>query len=58
METIIYTGSSKWGRSCYIKLIDHKVQFDDSDEEYGPIIFDLDILIRSIEEHKKKLREE
>ena len=51
METIVYTGESKWDRRTYMKLVDDKVVYDDSDEEYGPIEFDIKLLIEALEKH-------
>ena len=41
MKTTVYQSEAKWGRPAYLKLVDDKVVFDCSDEEYGPIEFDL-----------------
>jgi hypothetical protein len=35
-----------------MKFVNDKVVFDCSDEEYGPIEFDMDSLIKSFSEHK------
>ena len=58
METLVITAESKWDRPAYLKLVDNKVIFDDSDEEYGPIEFDLETLEKAILEHKQKIENE
>ena len=55
METIVIETMAKWDRRAYLKLVDDKVIFDDSVDEYGPIKFDLSILEEAIEQHKQKL---
>jgi hypothetical protein len=54
MEIIVYKGEAAWGRSAYLKLIDDKVVFDCSNEEYGPIEFDLKLLIEALKKHKNE----
>ena len=56
METLVIKKEAKWDRIAYLKLIDNKVIFDDSDEEYGPIEFDLKTLETAILEHKQKMK--
>ena len=51
METIIYIGEAKWGRPTYIKLVNDKVVYDNSDEEYGPTEFDIKTLIEALNKH-------
>ena len=51
METIIYTGEAKWGRPTYIKLVNDKVVYDNSDDEYGPTEFDIKTLIEALNKH-------
>ena len=51
MKTTVYQGEAAWGRLAYLKLIDDKVVFDCSDEEYGPIEFDLKILVEALSKH-------
>lgn len=58
METLVITKEANWGRPAYLKLINDKVVFDDSDEEYGPIEFDLETLEKAILEHKQKIENE
>ena len=51
METIIHECEAKWGRRAYIKLVDDKVIYDDSQDEYGPIEFDIKLLIKALAKH-------
>ena len=51
-ETLVFAGDAQWGRKSYMKFVNDKVVFDCSDEEYGPIEFDMDLLIKSFSEHK------
>ena len=44
MTTTIHECEANWGRRAYIKLVDDKVIYDDSQEEYGPIEFDIKLL--------------
>jgi hypothetical protein len=53
-ETLVIRKEARWGRNAYLKLVDNKVIFDDSDSEYGPIEFDLTHLEEAIANHKKK----
>lgn len=53
MEIIVYQGEAQWNRSAYLKLIDDKVVFDCSDKEYGPIEFDLELLIKALNKLEK-----
>jgi len=41
-------------RSAYLEFVDNTVIFDDSDGEYGPIEFDINLLVDALEEHAKK----
>ena len=54
MEIIVYQGDAAYGRSAYLKLIDDKVVFDCSDAEYGPIEFDLELLIEALNKLKNE----
>lgn len=56
ISTIIIETKANYGRDAYLALIDNIVQFDDSEGEYGPIIFDLSILEAKIKEHKELLK--
>jgi hypothetical protein len=58
METLIIQKEANWGRIAYLKLVNDKVMFDDSGEEYGPIEFDLSILEEAILKHKQKIENE
>jgi len=58
METLVIQKEAKWDRIAYLKLVDNKVVFDDSWEEYGPIEFDLSILEEAILKHKQKIENE
>lgn len=58
METLVIKTEAKWSRYAYLKLQDNKVIFDDSDGEYGPIEFNLNILEEAILIHKQKLKNE
>jgi len=49
--TPVYAGRANWHRHAYLKLIDNKVVFDCSDEEYGPIEFDINLLKRALTDH-------
>jgi hypothetical protein len=49
--TTVYAGRANWHRHAYLKLIDNKVVFDCSDEEYGPIEFDINLLKRALTDH-------
>ena len=49
--TTVYAGRAQWHRHAYLKLIDDKVVFDCSDEEYGPIEFDINLLKRALTDH-------
>ena len=49
--TTVYAGRANWHRHAYLKLIDDKVVFDCSDEEYGPIEFDINLLKRALTDH-------
>jgi hypothetical protein len=52
--TEVFNTEARWGRDAYIKLIDDKVVFDCSDEEYGPIELPIELLKQAIEEHQSK----
>jgi hypothetical protein len=49
--TPVYAGRANWDRPAYLKLVDDKVVFDCSDEEYGPIEFDINLLKRALTDH-------
>ena len=50
-STIVFKGEATLGRLAYIKLEDNKVIFDCSDEEYGPIVFDIELLRDALNKH-------
>ena len=50
-ETTVFEGEGNWSREAYIKLKDNKVIFDCSDEEYGPVEFDISLLIEALNKH-------
>ena len=52
-EIIIYEGEANYSRSAYIKLTDNKVIFDCSDEEYGPIEFNIELLKIALSNHEQ-----
>ena len=51
VETIVYKGDANWGRKSYLKIVDNKVIFDCSDDEYGPIEFDVNLLVKAYHKH-------
>jgi hypothetical protein len=53
VETIVYKGDANWGRKSYLKIVDNKVIFDCSDDEYGPIEFDVNLFIKAYQEHHR-----
>jgi hypothetical protein len=50
-STIVFEGNAQWSRNAKMKLKGNKVEFDCSDGEYGPIEFDLEILLGAILKH-------
>ena len=58
METIIHECEAKYGRKAYIKLVGDKVIYDDSMDEYGPIEFNIEILIEALDKHVNATLEE
>lgn len=52
--TEVIKTEAAWGRSAYLNLVDNKVIFDCSDEEYCPIEFPIEILQSALEKHSKK----
>jgi hypothetical protein len=54
IETPVFNGSGQWHRRAYLYLKGDKVVFDCSDDEYGPIKFDLKDLEKALETHKEK----
>jgi hypothetical protein len=54
IETRVFEGDASHYRFAYLKFVDNKVVFDDSDEEYGPIEFDIELLINALEIHANR----
>lgn len=50
-STPVFEGRAQWSRRAWLKLEGNKIEFDCSDGEYGPIQFDLDILLIAILKH-------
>ena len=50
-RTVVYEGAAAWSRRSYLTLEDDMVEFDCSDEEYGPIRFPLQTLLDAIKTH-------
>ncbi len=50
-QTVVYKGDAAYSRSSYLILEDDMVEFDCSDEEYGPIRFPLQTLLDAIKTH-------
>lgn len=57
IQTLVIFTEANYNRNAYLDIIDNKVRFDCSNEEYGPIEFDLELLEQKIKEHKEKLNE-
>jgi hypothetical protein len=53
-QTVVYKGNAAYSRSSYLILEDDMVEFDCSDEEYGPIRFPLQTLLDAIKLHTKE----
>ena len=53
-QTVVYKGNAAYSRSSYLILEDDMVEFDCSDEEYGPIRFPLQTLLDAIKSHTKE----
>ena len=53
-RTIVYKGNAAYSRSSHLILEDDMVEFDCSDEEYGPIRFPLQMLLDAIKLHTKE----
>ena len=58
MITPIFKGEGNYGSRAYIEFEDGIVRFDDSEEEYGPIEIDINILIDALEKHANSCIEE
>jgi|LakMenEpi03Aug12_release.lakeMendotaPanAssembly.Ray.scaffolds.fasta_scaffold2629606_1 hypothetical protein len=42
-----------WGRTGKLFFLNNQVYFDTSDGEYGPVIFDVKLLIQAFKKHQK-----
>jgi hypothetical protein len=51
MITEVYKCEAQHSRMAYIEFNGGTVRFDCSDDEYGPIEFDINILIDALEKH-------
>lgn len=58
MITPVFKGEGKYASPAYMEFDGGKVRFDCSDEEYGPIEFDINILIDTLYKHQKSWMEE
>lgn len=58
MKTPIFKGEANYDRRAYIEFDGDKVRFDCSEEEYGPIEFDINLLVDALEIHAKLCMEE
>lgn len=58
MITPVFKGEAKYSRPAYMELDGGKVRFDCSDKEYGPIEFDINLLVDALEIHAKLCMEE
>lgn len=58
MITPIFKAEGHYGTPAYIEFEDGKVRFDCSDEEYGPIEFDINILVDALYKHHKSWMQE
>ena len=54
IETLVYKGVANWSRTAILILVNDKVVFDCSDDEYGPIEFDIELLKKALTEHENK----
>lgn len=53
-ETLVVDIEVGHGRSGIMRIVDNIVMFDNSDEEYGIVQFDLQLLKDKIKEHEQK----
>lgn len=51
--TEVIKTEAQWGRNAYLKLVDDKVVFDCSNEEYGPIEFSIKELELALKRHQE-----
>jgi hypothetical protein len=54
----VYTGEARWGRAAWLKIEEDRIVFDCSDEEYGPIEFNLQLLLDVLESNLDKNEED
>ena len=52
--TEVITTDANYGRIAYLKLVNDTVIFDDSDGEYGPTEFPIQLLVEKLMEHGLK----
>jgi hypothetical protein len=57
-KTKVFTEKAAHNRNAYIEFVDDKVIFDCSDGEYGPIEFDIEVLIEKLDLHTNKALQE
>lgn len=50
--TLVIEKDVAYSRTGYLKLVNDKVIFDTSDEEYGPLEFDIKELEEKLKAHK------
>lgn len=55
-STLVFEGETKWGRTAYLKLVNDRIVFDCSDEEYGPIEFKLELFTKALQKHQETER--
>jgi hypothetical protein len=58
MITSVIETEAAYNRTAYIEFDNDKVVFDTSDGEYGPIRFDIEVLIEALDNHMNKSIEE
>lgn len=58
MITPVFKGDANYSRGSYMVLDGGKVRFDCSDGEYGPIEFDINLLVDALEIHANLCMEE
>lgn len=56
--TEVIKTDAQWSRDAYLNLVDDKVVFDCSNEEYGPIEFPIHLIEEAIVKHRKKIEHE
>ncbi len=54
IQTFVINKEVNYDRTGYMTLVDNNVVFDTSDEEYGPVIFSIEVLEKAIDEHNLK----